>query len=285
MRTIDSTLQARLNTGTTHLCHIFIITLKNGTIFRFTDLDHEFIYSGDTYRASDSIVMSAITTTANNGTQTTDCNIIFNDTGISELEVIRGQFDSAVIEFSIVDHERLDLPKIILLKGSLASFNVTNKKMGQFQVNGILTRGDMRIGEYYSSHCRADLGDARCKVDLAGLTNTGFVHTVDSRSRLTVQIGGSPSNQYYAWGVISFTSGLNNGISVEVLNQFAVTPPYDQLNLALPMPYPVAVADTFTLTAGCDKTTATCISKFNNIVNNRSEPFVPGSDFIVDSNL
>jgi uncharacterized phage protein (TIGR02218 family) len=51
-----------------------------------------------------------------------------------------------------------------------------------------------------------------------------------------------------------------------------------QFTLVLPMPNNVAVGDTFNARAGCDKTISTCIAKFNNAVNFRGEPYVPGMD-------
>jgi uncharacterized phage protein (TIGR02218 family) len=50
--------------------------------------------------------------------------------------------------------------------------------------------------------------------------------------------------------------------------------------LAQAMPYAIQVGNSFQIVAGCDKTHQTCISKFNNIINFRGEPFVPGTDAI-----
>jgi uncharacterized phage protein (TIGR02218 family) len=51
------------------------------------------------------------------------------------------------------------------------------------------------------------------------------------------------------------------------------------------MPYPVAVGDQFTISAGCDRSMGTCIGRFNNIVNFRGEPYVPGTDTIYKSQV
>ena len=37
---------------------------------------------------------------------------------------------------------------------------------------------------------------------------------------------------------------------------------------------------TFTVTAGCDKTVATCSAKFSNAINFRGFPHMPGNDFL-----
>ena len=39
--------------------------------------------------------------------------------------------------------------------------------------------------------------------------------------------------------------------------------------------------DTFAVTAGCDKRFATCHDRFDNVVNFRGFPHIPGNDFVV----
>ena len=55
------------------------------------------------------------------------------------------------------------------------------------------------------------------------------------------------------------------------------------VQLYLPMPRPVQVGDTLSIYPGCDKRVGHCRDKFNNIVNMRAEPYVPGTDFILTS--
>ena len=72
-----------------------------------------------------------------------------------------------------------------------------------------------------------------------------------------------------------------NGVSFEVLGlaagQISET---GVLTLYLPMTYEVQQGDLFTIYPGCDKQNTTCAAKFNNIVNFRGEPFIPGVDSI-----
>jgi uncharacterized phage protein (TIGR02218 family) len=56
-----------------------------------------------------------------------------------------------------------------------------------------------------------------------------------------------------------------------------------QLALALPMVNPILAGDTYSLTKGCDKTLATCYARFNNVVNFRGEPLVPGLDRMLET--
>ncbi len=281
-RTINSSLQTRLSSGTTNLCHIVTITRTDGTILRLTDHDTDVVVSGNTYVRDNSVAVAAITSSANNGIQATNCNVIFSDNGISEVDVARGVYDKAIMEFAVVDYEHPEYGKIILLTGLLSTMTVTNRRSGQFEIRGLLTRGDTRIGEYYSAQCRADLGDARCTVSLAAFTTTGTVTTVETQGKIRATLGADFANGFFTHGVMTFTSGDNTGISMEILNQFAYDVVEDSMFLALRMPYDIQVGDTFDLVAGCDKTPDTCRVKFSNIKNFRGEPFVPGPDYISD---
>lgn len=282
MRTLNSLLQARLDVGSTTLCHIITITTKDGTIKRFTDHDQDVVVGAETFLSDKSLAVSAITSSANNGIQSTNCNVIFSDDGIAEIDVARGVYDKATVQFAIIDYEYTSYGRIILLTGLLSTINVTNRRTGQIEVRGLLTRGDVRIGEYFSAQCRADLGDARCGVATAAFTTTGTVTFVENQTKLRVSLATDFANGFFTFGVITFTSGDNDGISMEVLNQFAYDVDEDSIYLSLRMPFDVQVGDTFDLVAGCDKRAETCKTKFDNFLNYRGEPNVPGPDFITD---
>ena len=78
---------------------------------------------------------------------------------------------------------------------------------------------------------------------------------------------------YFDRGIITFTSGLNTGLSKEVKSYVP-----GQMTLVLPMPYACAVGNTYSLIAGCDKSFTTCRVKFNNVLNFRGEPWLQGLD-------
>ncbi|WP_439891607.1 DUF2163 domain-containing protein [Ralstonia sp. 25C] len=78
---------------------------------------------------------------------------------------------------------------------------------------------------------------------------------------------------YFAYGTVTFLTGANAGYSTEV-KSFAP----GVVTVALPFPFPVSAGDTYTIVAGCDRTFGTCKTRFNNVVNFRGEPYVPGAD-------
>ncbi len=70
---------------------------------------------------------------------------------------------------------------------------------------------------------------------------------------------------------------------MEVKEYLNTTGSNAQITLALPMPYPVSLGDTYSLVKGCDKTIQTCFATFNNVVNFRGEPNVPGLDSMLET--
>nr|CAX84100.1 uncharacterized protein, phage-related [uncultured bacterium] len=77
----------------------------------------------------------------------------------------------------------------------------------------------------------------------------------------------------YDGGLVTFTSGDCSGLKMEVKSSNGAS-----VTLFMPMPRAIAVGDTFTLQPGCDRRVETCRQRFDNLVNFRGEPFVPGQD-------
>jgi len=86
---------------------------------------------------------------------------------------------------------------------------------------------------------------------------------------------GSP---YMAGGLVTWVTGLNTGLSMEMKDY---TPETGVLDLYLNMPFAISVGDKFYWQPGCDKTRKTCYFQYNNILNFRGEPDVPGQDVML----
>jgi uncharacterized phage protein (TIGR02218 family) len=115
----------------------------------------------------------------------------------------------------------------------------------------------------------------------SGVTFELGVDTTDTGDYPAYTSGGTvtplgSATGYFDFGKIAFTGGLNNGLSREIK---AYVP--GQITLYLPLPYLAAIGDTYSIVAGCDKSFATCRDRFDNVVNFRGEPYVPGVDKMV----
>ncbi len=91
----------------------------------------------------------------------------------------------------------------------------------------------------------------------------------------------SKPDAYFAGGVATFTSGANVGISRDVLEWDSTG---RNMRVFLPFPFDIEVGDTLTIQPGCDKRLATC-KTFNNVLNFRGEPHVPGANAMIATPL
>ncbi len=84
---------------------------------------------------------------------------------------------------------------------------------------------------------------------------------------------------WFDGGGFIFETGENAGRLVEIKTWVQET---SKITLFLPTPYPVQVGDTARLYPGCFKRiTEDCIGKFDNVLNFRGEPYIPGQDDIL----
>lgn len=79
----------------------------------------------------------------------------------------------------------------------------------------------------------------------------------------------------YAYGRLRWISGANSGLESAVLSSSAM-----RLTLREPPPFPAAAGDLVEIGEGCDKRLETCSARFENAVNFRGEPHLPGMDLL-----
>jgi len=86
---------------------------------------------------------------------------------------------------------------------------------------------------------------------------------------------------WYDGGVLTWITGPNAGRSTEVKYWDDTGGGLIQFEMFLALSFPITLTDTFFVAPGCDKQyEARCIAKFNNRLNFRGEPFLPGQDFL-----
>lgn len=271
MRVISPQLEAHFAGGMTTLATCWKIIRQDGVELGFTDHDLALSIDGLDY---DSIAGFTPTTVESKSNMSVDNLEVEGQTfpsKITESDLLAGMYDYAEIEIFTVNYEDLSQGRLIVKRGRLGEVTI-NEQLFTAEVRGLTQHLSQTIGEVYSPSCRAVLGDARCKRSLASFTITTTVTEITNNqtfkaSALTQAAG------WFTGGEVEWTSGNNTGRRMEV-KEFAST----QLVLALPMGKSIQVGDGFKVIAGCDKTREACRSKFNNILNFRGEPDVPGVD-------
>lgn len=110
----------------------------------------------------------------------------------------------------------------------------------------------------------------------------GVVDDVASRTVFTVASGYLESARhttgFFNKGVVIFETGALAGVKREIVSWNAGT---RTITLFGPTPGGILPGDGFRIQPGCDQMRATCQTRFDNYLNFRGEPFVPGQDALL----
>ena len=270
MKALTAPTLAHLAQETTTLSTCWKVTRKDGQNYGFTDADHALTIDGILYKATSGYTRSAVSSDSALSVSNLDVDGILSDDAITDADLLSGRWDFA--EIRIFQVNRNDLTQQI--KQRRGWFGIVTVKENSFvvELRGLAQMLQSPAGKLYLASCRADLGDTACGVNVAALTVAATITSL-TNNRVFTATSLTQATGFFVGGLVTFTSGLNAGLSMEVRSFASGT-----ITLQQPMPYEVVVSDTFTVYPGCDKSVAKCRDTYNNIINFRGEPYVPGID-------
>lgn len=250
----------------------------------FTSLDLPFVIDGVTYLPYTGFDPGAAQTSNDLGSvDSQQLKGLLGASGISKSELASGIYEYATVRRFLVDYTNLpnslslNPPKHLELPSGHLAESKRNPLGYEIKVKDDLSYLDNQIGVTTTKTCRANLGDDRCRVDLAPFTHNLTV--IATGSRRSFDIDGTLPAKYFDRGRLQFTSGANNGLHRDIGfyfgNKIILSP--------VPAPFEIAVGDTIRAVAGCSKTKLACITKFRNFANFVGEPDVPTTDLAVDT--
>lgn len=272
-KTITGDLQTHLDGEVTTLATCWKITRTDSQVFTFTDHTEDIDFDGDTYQAETGFTPTAVDSTDRLQVDNLDVVGLISASAVSREDLLAGDFNHAEVEIFQLNYADTTQGNLKLRRGWIGEVQI---KKDQFvaEIRGLTQRLQQRIGESYSSLCRANLGDDRCKVNLTGFTVTGSITSLVN-SRTFQDSTRTEADNVFDYGLLTFTSGDNAGRSMEVKTY---TQTGGEFELYQELGRPLQVGDAYEVYEGCDKRLSTCRDKFNNVPNMRAEPFVPGID-------
>lgn len=280
MRTIPPALQAKLDSGATTLCRCWIVTRRDGAVRGFTDHDRDVPLLEVVCAAGAGLSGSDATQMFGMSVSGSEISGAFSAASLDESDLAAGLYDAAGVKEYLVDWSDPSLH--VLLQAGV--FGEVRRADGTFtvEIRGPLHRLAEETGRVFSPRCDADLGDARCGIDISEpeWKGNGLVTAAQSAASVIASGLDTFAVGWFSGGRLTWTSGANEGLSVEVKSH-ATEPDGTWFNLWQPSAYAIAVGDAFEVTAGCDKRFATCRARFNNAVNFRGFPHIPGNDFLI----
>ncbi len=283
MKTASVALKAHMAEEVTSLCTCWKIIRRDGVELYFTDHDTDLVVSGHTYIAAVGYTRSALDSHPDMTIDNVDITGIFDDASITELDLQSGLYDGAEVQVFMVNWADLSQGIMKLRRGYIGEVVVLPNGVFHSTFFGLADKLEQRVGEIYTPMCRADLGDSRCGIDLAGggWKKTATVTSVTDSKTFRISVTEPRAvDGWFRLGVVEWTSGDNDGRLMEVRSWTQAT---SEVVLFLGMPGDIQVGDTLTIYPGCDKKFTTCRDKFDNLENFRGEPYVPGTDALLKS--
>src|SRR5690625_3535172 len=254
---------------------------RDGVVQGFTTHDRPLVHDGLTYRPAVSFQPTEVSSSSDLAAGALEAIGGFSAEEITEADLRAGLYDGAEVRVFQLDWAAPEAPPLLLARGTIGE--ISSEAAGfRAELRGMAGQLNQPLGEVYQPLCRADLGDARCKVTLAPLTlattvtATGGGGPFEPPDPQVLAVAATVEDGAYDYGVVTFTGGANAGLAFEIRESLG-----GRLHLFERPPHPVALGDALTVVPGCDETAETCRQRYGNLVNFRGEPFLPGSDAIL----
>ena len=263
-------LQAALAATVTSLALCWRIERRDGAVLGFTTHDADLTADGLTYWSTPGMSPSA--TGSDTGLDGGDMDISGSVTAgaVSATELRMGRYDGSRAELLLLDWQAPAHGALLIAAGEIEEVNETLPSFNA-RLRTPVAALETPVLEILSPECRARLGDARCRVDLAGRSLRAQVASCPDPWTAVLQSPVVPG--IYAFGRLRLLDRAHAGVDIGVLGNDAST-----LILADPMPDDIVLPARVLLHEGCDRRLATCRDRFANARNFRGEPFVPGND-------
>lgn len=228
------------------------------------------LLSGDMQSGTDVLLL------AGDMTDGDDELIVSQDVRLSAL--LGGRYNRARCWLFQLNWDDTASGKIPILLGTVSELKIQGGKF-ILQNRSDKDRLNQIIGRLTSPYCDADFGDARCGVTPESIVGT--VTAVTSPLQFTVSFAGSYADDYFNLGTVeALTGDLAGTLPVEIWDWTSA----GVITLFTELTEAPVIGDTFTIKTGCSKlwisddaSVRTCVF-YDNAVNFRGFPFMPGSD-------
>jgi uncharacterized phage protein (TIGR02218 family) len=244
----------------------------DGVALGFTSHDRDLVIDGLVYRAAPGMVPSAISLSDGFDPASLDIEGALTGDAIRAEDLRAGRWDGAALSLFMTDWEAPGAEVLPIARGVLGEVSVKGDAF-EAELRGPAALLDAPAVEQTSPECRAQLGDKRCRVDMAPRTRITRIASVESEDSVT--IADTPAGDALSYGRLRWIGGANSGLESAILSSDGPA-----LTLREPPAFAAAVGDLVEIREGCDKRLATCAGRFGNALNLRGEPHLPGMDLL-----
>lgn len=257
----------------TALAFCWRVQRADGEAIGITSHDRDLAFDGLIHTASPGMVPSAIERRDDFQSDTVSIDGALTSGLITEADLEAGKWDGARLRLTAVNWQAPDIEPVVLVEGELGGVESDGRNFSA-ELLGAASILDRPVVEETSPECRAQLGDKRCRVDMAGRIFLRQVMATDGASITLDSLPGADGD--FDWGRLRWLDGPNAGLSAAIAGSSGAI-----IELREPPPFAPSAGAMVELSEGCDRRFATCCTRFANALNFRGEPHLPGNDLLV----
>ncbi|MEL6645104.1 MAG: DUF2163 domain-containing protein [Pseudomonadota bacterium] len=273
-----SGLSAHLASGNTTVCRCWALTRADGVRLGFTDHDRALAFDGITFNAETGLTARALEQSTGLAIDNTEAVGALSSETIDEAEIEAGRFDGAeVVAWQV--NWALPEEREVLFRGQLGEI-VRAGSAFRAELRGLAEVLNQPQGRVYQKPCSAVLGDAECGFDLdqAGFAAEVAVASVEDRQTFVFSWLDGFEARWFENGVLRVLDGAAVGLR-GIIRSDVSRDGVRRLAVLEPLRAEVVAGDLIRLEPGCDKRAATCKAKYDNFLNFRGFPHIPGDDW------
>jgi uncharacterized phage protein (TIGR02218 family) len=242
----------------------------DGAGIALTSHDQPVISEGIEHRSAPGMLPAAVTRKLGLEPHSAEVAGALSSDALDATDLALGRWDGAGVSLSAADWQDAAGAPIQLLGGEIGSVSIDGDGFAA-DLRGAAAKLERPVCPATSAECRAELGDKRCRIDLAGRTSVARVVS-GSGGELVLDMA---VDEGFVLGRLRYMSGANCGVSTVVLAVNGAGVTVRDLPRA-----DIESGCRVELREGCDKRFETCVTRFANAVNFRGEPHLPGNDLL-----
>ncbi|MDD9841981.1 MAG: DUF2163 domain-containing protein [Alphaproteobacteria bacterium] len=281
MKQISADFRNSLAAEIATLCRCWRLQRKDNTVLGLTDHDASVTFQNTKYLADSGMTPTALETGADLARDGMEMSGILGSPHLAADDLRNGLYDGCDVQLWLVDWQN-PTHGLRLMQGTFGQVRCIGDKF-TVVLEGQASNLQQAIGRTFQKKCDAILGDKRCSVNLTqNAYSTATILRQVGKLVLVVDKLSTYAAGWFVQGEIAFTTGKLAGARVAIRDD-VIEATTRRLTLWQSLSNLPSVNDRVTLIAGCDKSFATCQTKFSNYRNFRGMPHMPAESLLVSN--
>ncbi|MCB2136785.1 MAG: DUF2163 domain-containing protein [Rhodobacteraceae bacterium] len=274
-------LKDHLASGATTVARAYAIERKDGLVLGFTDHDRDLGFDGIQFHADSGLTAKALQQATGLAVDNTEAFGALRSDTITEADIAAGRYDGAEVRGWLVNWTDVS-ERVLQFRGTIGE---VVRSGGAFtaELRGLTEALNQPQGRLYHARCSAVLGDTKCRVNLdqTGYSEERMVEEVTDGRIFGFSDFAGYDDRWFEKGVFEVLTGDAAGLTGVIKNDRLLRGTEREVELwqafrTAPLP-----GDLVRIEAGCDRRSETCRLKFDNLLNFRGFPDIPGEDWVM----